>query len=583
MAAFDSDQVLAGVAGAGGTGLLPASGKTPSHSAVETRSRQGTLSNRLRQRRGDSLARLGTPPCGAGAFPASANGAIVPAMVEASSGVATAAAAAASRADMRTTALIVASAMFMEQLDGTVLATALPTMAHSFHVAPLRMNVALTAYLLTLAMFIPASGKLADRFGSRTVFRAAIGLFTTGSILCGLSQSLTFLVAARMLQGVGGALMSPVGRLVLIRACSKSELVTAMAWLMIPATIGPILGPPVGGFIVTYFSWRWIFFINVPIGVLGIVLVTLFISEMREPAKTHFDVLGLALSGTALACLMFGIEMASRGAGSVPATSGLMAGGIIAGALYWRHARRASHPILDFRLMRIPTFRFSVVSGSFSRIGAGATPFLLPMMLQLGFGYSAAQSGLITFTSSAGSLLMRLVAPRLLRQLGFRNVMIWIGLLATALLGACAALRPGWPVVAIYALLLSFGFFQSLMFMAYNTIAYADVPRPEVSAATSFYTTFQQMALSLGIAVSAAALAGSVVLTGHARPMPTDFSIAFLVVAAISFMAPAISARLDHSAGAELSGQQVRPAAARTLALSPLPRGGRGRIAKRSG
>src|SRR5271170_898094 len=250
MTAFDSGRVFPGVAG-----LLPAAGKILSVRAVEADRDRGTPSHNLRQRRGDALARLGTPPCGTGAFPVPANGAIVPPMVEASSGVA-AAPAAASRADMRTTALIVASAMFMEQLDGTVLATALPTMAHSFHVAPLRMNVALTAYLLTLAMFIPASGKLADRLGSRTVFRAAIGLFTVGSILCGLSQSLAFLVAARMLQGVGGALMSPVGRLVLIRACSKSELVTAMAWLMIPATIGPILGPPVGGLIVTYFSWR---------------------------------------------------------------------------------------------------------------------------------------------------------------------------------------------------------------------------------------------------------------------------------------------------------------------------------------
>jgi EmrB/QacA subfamily drug resistance transporter len=500
-----------------------------------------------------------------GRFSGAPNGTIVAPMIEASPGVAAAPAATAPRVNMRTTALIVASAMFMEQLDSTVLATALPTMAQSFHVPALRMNVALTAYLLTLAMFIPASGKLADRFGSRTVFRAAIALFTTGSILCGVSQSLGFLVAARMLQGMGGALMSPVGRLVLIRACSKSELVTAMAWLMIPATIGPILGPPVGGFIVTYFTWRLIFFINVPIGVLGIVLVTLFISEMRDPVKTPFDVLGLIFSGTALACLMFGIEMASRGAGSRIATGGLVAGGIIAGALYWWHARRTAHPILDFRLMRIPTFRFSVVSGSFSRIGAGATPFLLPMMLQIGFGYTAAQSGLITFTSSAGSLLMRLVAPKILRRLGFRNVMIWIGALATILLGACAGLRPGWPVDGVYALLLSFGFFQSLMFMAYNTIAYADVPRPEISTATSFYTTFQQMALSLGIAVSAAALAGSVVLTGHAQPQPQDFSIAFLVVAAISLAAPAISAGLDQSAGAELSGQRVRAPAGRSL------------------
>ena len=461
---------------------------------------------------------------------------------------------------MRTTALIVASAMFMEQLDGTVLATALPTMADSFHVAPLRMNIALTSYLLTLAMFIPASGKLADRFGSRTVFRAAIGLFTIGSVLCGLAQSLPFLVAARMLQGVGGAMMSPVGRLVLIRACSKSELVSAMAWLMIPATIGPILGPPLGGLIVTYVSWRWIFFINVPVGLLGIVLVTAFIEEMRDPVKTPFDVRGLVFSGTALACLMFGIEMASRGAGALGVTGALVACGIAAALLYARHARRHPHPILDFRLMRIPTFRFSVVSGSFSRIGAGAMPFLLPMMLQLGFGESAARSGLITFTSSVGSLLMRLAAPGLLRHLGFRSVMTWIGLLATLLLGACAAMRPGWPMIALYGLLLSFGFFQSLMFMAYNTIAYADIPRPEMSAATSFYTTIQQMALSTGIAVSAAVLAAAAALTGNVAPSVGDFSIAFLVVAVISMAAPAISSRLDPGAGEELSGHH-RPTA----------------------
>ncbi|HEY6431843.1 MAG TPA: MFS transporter [Acetobacteraceae bacterium] len=463
--------------------------------------------------------------------------------------------AAAPRSSLRTTALIVASAMFMEQLDGTVLATALPAMAHSFGTAPLRMNIALTAYLLTLAMFIPASGKLADRYGSRTVFRAAIGLFTLGSILCGLSQSLPFLVAARMLQGTGGALMSPVGRLVMIRACSKSELVSAMAWLMIPATIGPILGPPVGGFIVTYLSWRWIFFINVPIGLAGIVLVTFFIDEMREPTKTPFDGLGLMLSGTALACLMFGIEMASRGGGSLPFTGGLVGGGIVASLLYWRHARRTRHPILDFRLMRIPTFRFSVISGSFSRIGAGATPFLLPMMLQLGFGYTAAQSGMVTFAGSVGSLLMRLVAPRLIREIGFRNVMTWIGLLATVLLAACAGLRPSWPSVAVYGLLLTFGFFQSLMFMAYNTIAYADVPREDISAATSFYSTIQQMALSLGIAFSAATLAASVAMDGHARPTNADFTVAFLVIGAVAMVAPAISSGLDRHAGAEMSGR----------------------------
>ena len=462
------------------------------------------------------------------------------------------------KASTRTVALIVASAMFMEQLDGTILATALPTMAQSFHTEPLRMNIALTSYLLTLAMFIPASGKLADRVGSRTVFRAAIGLFTLGSVLCGVSQSLAFLVAARMLQGVGGALMSPVGRLVLLRACSKSELVTAMAWLMIPATIGPIVGPPLGGFIVTWFSWRWIFFLNVPIGIIGIFLVTRFIDEMKEREPTPFDVWGLAFSGTALACLMFGIEMASRGAGSRTATTGLLIGGVVIGATYWVHAKRCEHPILDFSLMRIPTFRMSVLSGSFSRIGAGATPFLLPMMLQIGFGESAAQSGLITFASSAGSLAMRLVAPKLLRQIGFRNVMVWIGLVSVILLGVCAGLRPGWPLIAIYALLISQGFFQSLMFMAYNTIAYADVPRGQMSAATSFYTTIQQVALSTGIAVAAAALSASLVWHNHTQAMTDDFSVAFLVITGFSLLAPLLSAQMDRDAGAELSGQRVQ-------------------------
>ncbi|HVC63313.1 MAG TPA: DHA2 family efflux MFS transporter permease subunit [Acetobacteraceae bacterium] len=463
-------------------------------------------------------------------------------------------------ASARTVSLIVASAMFMEQLDGTVLATALPTMARSFHADPLHMNVALTSYLLTLAMFIPASGRLADRFGSRTVFRAAIALFTLGSVACAQAPTLGFLVAARMLQGAGGAMMSPVGRLVLLRAVSKSELVKAMAWLMIPATIGPIVGPPIGGFIVTYLSWHWIFYVNVPIGCAGIMLVTRYIEEMREPTRTPFDLVGLILAGTALASLMFGLEMASRGVGSGVVTLGLAGTGIVSAGLYVLHARRHPRPMLDFRMMRIQTFRLSVICGSMSRIGVGAMPFLLPMMLQLGFGLSALHSGLITFVSSVGSLAMRLAAPIFLRRLGFRNVLVWVGLLATFLLAATAGFRPSWPVVAIYVVLLLNGFFQSLQFMAYNTIAYADVPRALMSTATSFYTTFQQMSLTLGIAISAAVLAASVRLLGHPGPLLPDFSVAFLVVASVALVAPVVSLRLDKAAGAELSGHRDRTA-----------------------
>lgn len=455
----------------------------------------------------------------------------------------------------------------MEQLDGTVLATALPTMSRTFHVDPLHMNVALTAYLLSLAVLIPASGKVADRFGSRTVFQAAVAIFTLGSILCGIAPSLTFLVAARILQGIGGALMMPVGRLVLLRAVPKNELVTAMAWLLVPATLGPILGPPVGGFITTYLSWPWIFYINVPIGILGMVLAGRYFEDFREAERTSFDIKGIVLSGTALVCLMTSFEMIGRGVGSVATFGALLALGVAAALVYWRHARRHRAPVLDFRLMEIPTFRLSVVSGTLSRISVGAMPFLLPMMLQLGFGLSAAQSGVITFVSAAGSLFMRAMAPWFLRRIGFKNVLVWVGLSATLLLGACAALRPSWPLAAIYALLFVQGICQSLQFISYNTIAYADVRSDRMSAATSFYTTFQQLSLALGIAFSAAALASSTRILGHDQPQLVDFSVAFLAVAIVSLFAPVVSGAMDPRAGSQVSGHKTRPAA--PVAVAP--------------
>ncbi|HUA77595.1 MAG TPA: MFS transporter, partial [Acetobacteraceae bacterium] len=355
--------------------------------------------------------------------------------------------------------------------------------------------------------------------------------------------------------------------LVLLRSSSKAELVSAMAWLQIPSTIGPILGPPIGGFIVTYFDWRWIFYINVPVGILGIVLVSLYIEDVREAGRVRFDLAGMALSGVGLACLMWGIEMASRGFGSHAAALTLVAVGAGAAVLYRRHARHHPQPVLNFRLMRIPTFRISVLAGTCSRIVVGATPFLLPMMLQLGFGYSAAQSGLVTFTSAAGSLAMKAAAPRVLRRIGFRNTMIWVGLAGTLCAGVIAFFRPDWPIVLIYGVLLVGGFFQSLQFMAYNTIAYADVPRGQMSAATSFYTTFQQLALSLGIAVSAASLAFSSAVRGHAVLKLGDFTFAFLVVSTVAMLAPLLSVGMKPNAGAELSGH--RPGARRLRA----PRG----------
>lgn len=460
----------------------------------------------------------------------------------------------------RLTAVIVACALFMQNLDSTVIATALPTMAHAFGVDPVRMNVALTAYLLSLAVFIPASGWVADKFGTRTVFRAAIAVFTIGSVLCGRADSLTFLVLSRVLQGIGGAMMVPVGRLVLLRTAAKSELVAAMAWLTVPALLGPVLGPPVGGFIVTYFSWPLIFDINVPIGILGIVLVSMFVEDVREPPRGKFDGMGLLLCGIALTALMSGLETTGRGVVEPKITLLLIAIGLLAIIAYALHAYRHPAPLLDFSLMRLPCFGVAFTAMMFFRIGIGAIPFLLPLMLQVGFGNSAVQSGLITFASSAGALVMKPAAQSALRWFGFRDTLVWNGLISAIMIGVCAAFRPTWPAAAIYIVLLVGGFFRSLQFTAYNTLAYGDVPRSQMSSATSLYVTGQQLAATIGISAGAVSLEISKTLSGHQLVQPIDFSIAFITVALVTLIAAPIALLMPRDAGDELTGRKPTPA-----------------------
>lgn len=455
----------------------------------------------------------------------------------------------------RTIALIVASAMFMEQLDATVLATALPTMARDFGVGSPVMSIALTSYLLSLAIFIPASGKIADRFGSRDVFRMAIAIFVVGSILCAVSPSLPALVAARVLQGLGGAMMLPVGRLVLVRSVARKDLISAMSWLLVPALMGPILGPPIGGLIVTYLDWRWIFYINVPIGILGFILVSVFFDNTKGESDGPFDLLGLILSGVALGSLLFGFEMSSRTGEGQQALMFILVG-VVFGITYMAHARRHPAPILDLSLMKVNSFGISVIAGSLTRITQGAQPFLLPLMLQLGFGLSAAMSGGIIVATALGAMTMKAMAPRVLRRFGFRNSLIFNGLVATCGYALCAAFRPDWPMPLIFIILYFNGFFMSFQFTAYNTVAFDEIPQKRMSSATSFYTTFQQLMLSLGICVAAIALHGSMLMSDHAEPELGDFSVAFLIVTAISLMATLWNMRFAVDAGQEMSGHQ---------------------------
>ena len=349
--------------------------------------------------------------------------------------------------------MIVACALFMENLDSTIISTALPSIAHALNEDPVRLNVAITSYLLSLAVFIPASGWFADRFGARTVFRTAIVVFTLGSIGCGFADSLWQLVGTRVLQGMGGAMMVPVGRLVMMRAVPKSDLVRAMTYLTVPALIGPVTGPVLGGFIVTYFSWRWIFFINIPMGILGFVLASIFIDNIREPDAHPLDWRGFILCGLGLAGVVFGFETAGRGAIPGSIVVALLVSGALLLVLYVLHARRTAFPLIDLGLLKIPTYFAGVVGGSFFRIGVGAMPFLTPLMFQLGFGMSALNSGLLTFAGAMGAMLMKTTAGPIIRTFGFRNVLIGNAFIASAFLFALALFRPATPHYLIFGIL----------------------------------------------------------------------------------------------------------------------------------
>lgn len=455
--------------------------------------------------------------------------------------------------------LIVAVALFMEHMDSTVIATSLPAIAADIGANPLALKLAITSYLLSLAVFIPASGWSADRFGARTVFRSAIGVFVIGSIGCALSSSLTDFVIARIVQGMGGAMMTPVGRLIVVRTIPRRELVGAMAWVSIPGLVGPVLGPPVGGFITTYASWHWIFLINVPIGLMGILLASRYIEDLRAEKHERFDVAGMVLAGLGIAGVAFGFSVLGLNFLPWSVVSALIAGGAVFMTAYIVHARRTLSPALDLTLFRLPTFRASVSGGFIFRIGIGALPFLLPLLLQVGFGMTPFQSGLITFSSAIGAMTMKVAAATILRRFGFRAVLTANAIISAGFMAACASFTQTTPVAAMLALLLVGGFFRSLQFTSINTLAYAEVETARVSRATAMVAVAQQLAISTGVAFGALAVEITVALRGHGGLEARDFAPGFLAVAVVSSLSAPIFARLSTEAGAELADRGPTP------------------------
>jgi len=397
---------------------------------------------------------------------------------------------------------LVAVAFFMESLDTTILNTAVPAIAKALGVAPLSMKAVLSSYTLSLAVFIPISGWMADRFGTRRVFSSAIGLFSLGSFLCGICSNIHLLVACRVLQGCGGAMMVPVGRMTLVRTFAKSELIRTMSFVAVPALIAPMLGPVTGGFIVGYFHWRVIFFINIPIGLVGLYLVHRYLPNYREKQTHPLDLAGLILFGGSIGLLAYVLEVFGDHSLSTGMVLSLLGISLACLAAYGVHAGYTQFPLLQLPLFRIRTFRASVSGSFFTRLGIGGIPFLFPLLYQVGLGFTPIQSGLLLMPQALAAMSLKLVLPRILRRLGYRRVLISNTIMLGILIALFATVGAGTPVWRIVVQVFVLGLFTSMQYSSMNTLVYADVPREKTSGASAITSTVQQMSISFGIAVA---------------------------------------------------------------------------------
>jgi EmrB/QacA subfamily drug resistance transporter len=429
-------------------------------------------------------------------------------------------------------------------------------MARSFHVLPVDLGIGITAYLLTLAVFIPVSGWVADRFGVRTVFTSAIAAFTAASALCGMTHGLASFTAARVAQGIGGSMMVPVGRLAVLRSTRKEELMRAISVITWPGLVAPVIGPPLGGFITTYASWRWIFYLNIPLGLIGIALSLRFIANTRETAKRPFDTLGFVLCGIACTTLLYATELIGKTNTPWNEAFLLLLIGATSAIAAYVHLRRTRDPIIDVSAFGVKTFAVANGGGSLFRISISAVPFLLPLMFQVGFGLDAFMSGLLTLAVFAGNLSMKAVTTPVMRRFGFRNVLVVNGAFAAATLAAMAMLRPTTPYFAIVALLFVSGLSRSLQFTAINTLSFADTPKSQMSGASTLNSALTQVTMGVGVACGALALRAAALLHGHQGETLTtaDFGTAFLFVGALGLAAIFDALTLAPDAGAQVSG-----------------------------
>ncbi|WP_439587144.1 MFS transporter [Hydrogenophaga sp.] len=453
--------------------------------------------------------------------------------------------------------IVVGIAFFMEQLDATIIAPAIPDIATAFQTDPLNLNLTMTVYLMCGVAFIPVGGLLASRWGTRTVFQGAMALFVVSSVLCALSTNLIALCAARALQGVAAALMVPVGRIAIVRNTPRAELVKALAWMITPAMLGPLLGPPLGGLLTTWLTWHWIFLINVPIGLAVLWGARVYVPQIFLETPGRFDVVSWLLLAVALACAILGLEMLRHG---TPTLHWLVFGALLVFALggYARRSRRVSTPLLDFSLLSTATFRISLVAGSLLRVGYGALPFLLPLMLQLSLGLSALESGMALLATGAVAFLTKTQTTWMLRRWGFRRVLLVNGVFCAAALFLCGLFRVGWglPVIAGVAALA--GFVRAIQFNALAAIAYADLPMDKVAPATTLNTMAQQLSVTIGISVASLVVAWSSRMAGRSSPSAEDFSIAFYALALIGAAAIPSYLAVRRDAGQALSGHTAR-------------------------